>query len=189
MPKIAEEIAEKAIKTISKRRVAPKMARELITVSEPSLRKVFAEGESSASRKLKGKMLEGKAIRAVTKGKGNWRYIVYDNDEVRLVTKDFVNSLARKSGTEEYTAKFAESGKKAKLAQAFKSLEMRKRSAKGSRKVVEDWFKNYKNQLKLSGETVPPTSLVKSGGQVFTMPKAYADLLKKEGAVEVLKEL
>lgn len=159
------------------------------SVGKSLLKKALASIESSAAKPLIGTKYKEKVIKRITKGDGDWRYIVFGDDEVEAVNKSVINSLARKEGTDQAMTKFASGTSESKLAQAYRALEARKVNASEDKKAVLDYFNKYTEQLKGTTNIVPKTSLVELEGRYFSMPKEYADLLNSEGALKILKDM
>jgi hypothetical protein len=144
---------------------------------------------SSASKELEGTLYNGKTIKSVVKGRGDWRYIVTHDDAVEAVSKDIVNSLARSAGTSKQVTKFALANEESKLAQAYKSLKLHVVKAAPEMESVLDFHNSYTKQLTLTGAVKPKMSLVKSKEGFFTLPTDYAKLLIKDKAVKIIKDL
>ncbi|MCL6441755.1 MAG: hypothetical protein K6T27_09725 [Thermoleophilum sp.] len=132
----------------------------------------------------------------VTKGRGDWRYIIFDDGSVVPVTKDVLTDLERAVGT---AAKHAELLQKrvapelgSPLQQALKSLEYhRSRQTLATVRSLEDYYKTYKQNMKSLGREAPETAIVREPGtrNPFTMPLFYAEILEKEGYVKIVKRL
>jgi hypothetical protein len=170
---LSTELAENIVKGIAK-----KLPKE-----------VLQGVESSASKALKGLAYKEGVISKVVKGKGNWRYVVLESGDTELVDKSVINSLARSQGTAKQMEKVSLMDNESKLAAAYKSLEMHQAKGQTNKDLVLDYHDKYSKQIKLSGGVPPDLTLVKSGNNHFTMPSQYADLLKKEGAVKIIKKL
>jgi hypothetical protein len=182
---VSDKLAKQAIKVATKR-----AGKSLATkIAKPVLPAILNAEESSASKHLVGSAFKDKIIKKVVKGKGDWRYIVTDDDAVELVDKKFINALSRKVGTEAYTTKFNLAPKQSKLAQAYKSLELHKSKPFADKKLILDYHKSYQEQLKLHNIPVPKMSLVEVDGKFLTLPTPYADVLHKEGTVKKIKDL
>ncbi len=158
-------------------------------LSKVAIKNAIKSEESSASKALAGTLYKDKVIKSITKGKGDFRYIVSENDEVELVTKDVINTLARRVGTEKAVTSFASMAKQDRLLKAYKALELRKVNANEDKNAVLDFYKSYKNQVDLSGNLIPKMSLAEADGKYFTIPTDYANILKKEGVIKILEDL
>lgn len=178
---VASEIAENITRKVIKKAVK--------SGTEDVAKVVTKWAESSASKDLKGTLFNNKVIKKIVRGKADWRYIILEDDTVELVDKSVINSLARSKGTAKKVEEFALKPKEGKLAQAYKSLEMHKVKGRADKKLVLDYYNNYKKQLDLVGQEVPKMSLVESEGKVFTLPTPYADMLEKEKSIKKLKDL
>jgi hypothetical protein len=144
---------------------------------------------SSAHKVLAGQVIDGKVIKRVVKGKGDWRYIIKEDDSVEMVTKDFINSLSRNIGTKGKMDEFFLKDKESRLVQAYKSLKLHKVKADPDMERVVSFHKDYRNQLKLTGAAQNEFVLAKTKEGYFTFPKRYADLLAKEKAIKIIKAL
>jgi len=144
---------------------------------------------SSSWARLNGTEFQGKKIKHVTQGHGNKRYIVTEDGAAIPVDKSVLNSLARARGTEKYVADFINKDSDGRLAQAFKSLDLHRARAHPNQKVVEDYFMNYRDQLKASNVPIPELSLVDLEGKFITLPKVYADILEPQGVIKKVKDL
>lgn len=78
---------------------------------------------SSASERLAGREVQGKIIKEVRKGYGNWRDIIFTDGNGQAVTKDYINSLASTFGADKYVNTYLPMGTRAEqVGQAEKSL-------------------------------------------------------------------
>lgn len=150
--------------------------------------------ESRTAKMLVGEQFKGQEIKAVTKGRGDWRYIVLEDDSVYPVTKDVVADMTRAIGTSDKLRELriktltGASGDGSPLSQAYKSLEYhKKRILPGqNEKVLRDWYKNYKQNLLDANQVVPKLAIVKhAGDRPFTMPLEYAKLLGAEKVITI----
>lgn len=157
--------------------------------------KVITKEESRAAKPLVGQMLSGKRVANVTKGAGNWRYIVFDDGSVQPMTKDVVTDLSRATGTAKYMETFA--GKQmageteSVLAQASKSLEyhISRQNPYATRDAIRDHYKSYVRNMKDTDPSVMPNIVpVAYQKKFFYMPRNYAEVLKAEGKLEILSK-
>ncbi|MFA7162647.1 MAG: nucleotidyltransferase domain-containing protein [Eubacteriales bacterium] len=144
---------------------------------------------SSAWKDLAGTEFKGKTIKYVTKGKGDLRYIILNDDTAYPVSKEVVHSLSKAAGTKKSLGEFSAADAEGKLSKAYKSLKYHMSRAYGDENAITDYSKRYAEQIKLSGLEPPKLSLVEADGKKFTMPKDFADLLNNEGAIKKLKDL
>lgn len=149
---------------------------------------------SSASKKAKeyGAIYMDQEVKAITKGKGNWRYIILKDGTTYPVTKDVASDLIRHSGMGAQAVKFGLERGESRVDQAFKSLLYHESRSNPfmSKELIKSNYKDYLKQVKETGlGEAAPYSLVKRGGKVFTMPSQYADLLEKEGHLKVMERL
>lgn len=144
---------------------------------------------SSAWKDLAGTEFKGKTIKYITKGKGDLRYIILNDDTAYPVSKEVVHSLSKAAGTKKSLGEFSAADAEGKLSKAYKSLKYHMSRAYGDENAITDYSKRYTEQIKLSGLEPPKISLVEADGKKFTMPKDFADLLNKEGAIKKLKDL
>lgn len=144
---------------------------------------------SSAWKDLAGTEFKGQTIKYITKGKGDLRYIILNDDTVYPVSKEVVHSLSKAAGTKKSLGEFSAADAEGKLSKAYKSLKYHMSRAYGDENAITDYSKRYTEQIKLSGLEPPKLSLVEADGKKFTMPKDYADLLTKEGTIKKLKDL
>lgn len=160
----------------------------------------IAKGEvSRAAEALKGLVIKGKAIKNVVKGKGNWRYLIFEDETYLPVTKDQVNALARAVGTRRQMEKFAAASPEKKVEMALKSFKFHavrqpKYPWERSRRYIRGWHEDYLKQVReLAPELVPETVFVEAKnpytGKIdyFQMPKAYAEVLQQKGLVRIVK--
>lgn len=162
---------------------------------------------SRTAEKLIGTEFKGGVIKNVTKGTGNWRNVVLQDDSVYPVTKDVLSSMMRQQGT---VGKMAElESKKLPVAmklgsvnpagpsggqidQALTSMAYHESRANPylPRKTIRDNYKDYIRQVKETGAGIAvPYSLVQRGTLMYSMPTPYAQLLEKEGHLKIIGEL
>lgn len=156
--------------------------------------KAALSGEvSSAAKVLVGKVLDGKTIKDVRKGTGNWRGILFDDDTMMTVTNTELNDLSRAFGTQKYTGAFQGAAEGAtKTEQALKSLDYHYSRVKPfvTKGTTELYHKRHVERLKEMGLSETPSgSLVSYKGKFFTMPTEYARHLQDLGLVKVEKEI
>lgn len=144
---------------------------------------------SSAWKDLAGTEFKGQTIKYVTKGKGDLRYIILNDDTAYPVSKEVVHSLSKAAGTKKSLGEFSAANAEGKLSKAYKSLKYHMSRAYGDENAITDYSKRYTEQIKLSGLEPPKLSLVEADGKKFTMPKDFADLLNNEGTIKKLKDL
>jgi hypothetical protein len=145
---------------------------------------------SSASKNLTGHVLEGKRIKEVRKGRGNWRAIIFDDGSMQTVDKQYVNDLARAKGTKKYMERFQDREETGRVQQALKSLEYHRARSQimVGRDTARKLHRDYLTRAKEFGDDVPPnTEFVFHNGKYFQMPKPYADLLSDMGVLEIMK--
>jgi hypothetical protein len=143
---------------------------------------------SSSSGRLAGKTLQGKVIKEVRRGKGDWRQIVFNDDSVLPVTKDYVHSLARAKGTEDYLSAYAGKNREGKLTQALNSMAMHERlfDTMSSRERVRTLQGNYLKKAQELDPSLPPdTVMVTRGTKYYSMPRVYAEQLQKAGILTI----
>ncbi len=194
MPNI-EELAGSIISAIGPSEAEASPVGKLVTSGAKVAKKAISEAPSRTSKLLEGVEFMGKKIKAVTKGRGDWRHIVLDDDSVYPVTKDIASDLVRHRGT---ASKMAEFGAKelegpSQVEQALKSLSYHEARANLylTRKIIRSNYKDYARQVKQVGlpEGAMRYSLVERGGKTFSMPSEYATLLQKEGHLKIIEEL
>jgi len=164
--------------------------------------KVFKVGQramgslSSSSERLAGQELQGKVIREVRHGRGDWRQIVFNDDSVLPVTKDYIHDLSRAVGTQKYTGMLAEKSPEAQLLQAERSMKYHESLARRSRKVpdlpkasrpmVRSQHQSYlRGTQELDPELLPDTVMVTRGSLYYSMPRVYAELLEAKGKLKI----
>jgi hypothetical protein len=157
---------------------------------------------SRTAKDLIGKKLPAlgdRVIKNVTKGRGDWRYIIFDDESVVPVTKDVLADLERAMGTAAKQTEFAQkqafehvAGAASPLEQARKSLAYhRSRQLPATVASLEDYYKTYKQNLRSVGQEPPELAVVREPGtrNPFTMPLFYAEILEKEGDIKIIKRL
>jgi len=145
---------------------------------------------SGANKVLAGRILEGKVIKEIRKGKGDWRYIVFTDGTGRPVTKDFIHSLAQGKGTVSKMTEFGAKSPAAQLQQAEKSLQYHLDRAwiKSPKFFQQPRRQMHLDRLKELGDTeIPDLVGVWHRGTYLTMPKPYAELLEKAERVKIDK--
>lgn len=159
--------------------------------ARPALAKA---AKSSAAQVLVGKKLFDKVIKDVVKGRGNWRYIILEDETVYPATKEAVQSLVRSLGTKEKLEAFREEEMASKITQAYKSLQYHVSRAQPftRRQDLRDYYKRYYKELASAGETPPPMALVEAKKYTrypFSMPLDYAELLADIGELRIIEIL
>lgn len=155
---------------------------------------------SRAAKGLKGTAFKEGIIKSVTKGKGDWRYVVLEDDTVYPVTKDVVSNLMRKQGTEAKMAEFSTKAPTQQLEQALISARYhggdRKLGLKGrtaplvTKPLAKAQNQYYTKELKTYGfDEHTKYSTVRREGRTFTMPTSYAKVLEEQGLIKVLEDL
>ena len=148
---------------------------------------------SSASERLAGKTVQGKIVKEVRKGHGNWRQIIFEDDSVLPVTKDYVHSLSRAKGTEQYVNAFAEKNKEGQLQQALKSMAKHEsmvypeRTTHVRRDVTENFHQAFKARAQELQVEVPDSVMVQRGKKSYMMPKPYAEILQRNGILQIIQ--
>jgi hypothetical protein len=146
---------------------------------------------SSAARRLIGHEISGLTIKNITKGRGDWRYIVFDNsDQVLPVTKDVINDLARQFGTEVYTGIAETKGGTEALRMAIKSAEMRLNlKGQGMYSKEEMAALEAKHVGSLQELEIQPSKkvLIKYRGETINIPETYAQILETHGLAKRVK--
>jgi len=146
---------------------------------------------SKAAKELVGEEVGGRIIKSVTRGVGDWRYLVFEDGSAMPVKRMILNDLIRNKTTVSQVAEFTAKESEGQLAQAYKSLEFHKSRVYGghTRQSMELFHKSYTDNLKALGKTPPDLSMVSHAGKNFIMPSEYANLLEKEGTLKVVKRL
>ncbi len=161
--------------------------------------KVFKVGSktlgslSSASERLAGKELQGKVIKEVRKGHGNWRDIIFNDGTALPVTKDYVHNLAQSKGTETYLDLFEGKDVPDRLHQAMKSMRIHEsmvypdKTTRVGRAVTQNLYNARQQRLQELQSTPLDSVMVQRGTRSYMMPKEYAELLEKNGILKVVK--
>ena len=152
--------------------------------------KIALKEPSSAASNLIGKVMQGKVIKAVQKGKGDWRYLLFEDGSGLPVTKDFLESVSRAQGTKDYMAKFRAAEDAEKLEMAKKSLNrhLAKTTGLSTKRLTETYSTKHMERLDrlgLEGLEKPNLVGVWSSGRYVKMPKEYAELLEANGLVKI----
>jgi len=143
---------------------------------------------SSASERLKGYTLEGKVIKEVRKGRGNWRVIIFEDGTEQSMTKDYVTSLCANKGTHKYVNKFSRKGSlEGKIKQAEKSLDIRLKKAKPLMHKPLTHARRQHDYDRLKELNVKQADVIGvwKDKRYLTMPKEYAELLESQGKVRI----
>jgi hypothetical protein len=154
--------------------------------------KLMAE-VSRTAKDLIGKETEpGKVIQNVFKGKGAERRLVFEDGTQSIVDKNDVIKLARAFGTKEYETRFLGKEPEGQLSQAIKSMQLHEATAQNksflNRSTVRQYTDRYLQDLAQMGKMLPPdTCFVEKGGLLFTMPRFYAEVLEKNGLLNIVK--
>jgi hypothetical protein len=157
-----------------------------------TLTKAAKGAESSAVKALRGKTLQGKIIKDVRKGTGDWRAIVFEDDSQMTIKKQHVNDLCRAFGREKYTSKFALKERDSKTVQALRSLRFHEARVRplSTRRYTRFMHKEHAARLRqiAKDETLDPdTSFVLYQDKYFTMPKDYAVHLEDLGLLKIMR--
>ena len=145
---------------------------------------------SSASKRLAGRVLNGKIIKTITKGKGIWRSIQFTDGTEMLVEKKYIHDLSRLKGTKAYIDTFKRKDPESKTIQALKSLKYHKArmypypSRTHTRRMHQQ---HLSRGAELSTELPQKTNFVTHEGAFFQMPEEYAKHLEKLGIVKISK--
>jgi len=161
------------------------------TTAEKAIKRMKPTGVSRTSEKLVGTEFMGQRIKGVSKGQGDTRHIILEDNTVYPVTKDVVSDLVRTSETKGYTQAFGIKAKKDQIRQALDSLAYHEARANKylTQKQIESEYKTYVKQIKSYGSVEAPYTLIKRGNLTYTIPTQYADILEKQGHVKILKDL
>jgi hypothetical protein len=164
----------------------------------PLLRK--SASRSSSADLLIGQTLEGKVIKDVLKGRGNWREIIYEDGTNRAVDTETLEYIMRRKGTEKQDAIFQNASPTERDSIAEKSLNLRRKISEnqkrdmpytgGKRETVRQHVKGYFTDLKELGEPLPGTVMVQDlrpGGMYHSMQTEKARNLEKRGIVKIVK--
>ena len=149
---------------------------------------------SSASDTLAGRILNGKMIKEVRHGHGDWRDIIFEDGSGQAVTKDYVNSLCRVKGTERYLESFKLEQPDEMVKQARRSLarhiEMGKPvfNKSRARDVSLNFYHSHKKRVEKLGLPEPGYVEVESQGVRFMFPEPYAKLLQRKGDLQIIKK-
>lgn len=146
---------------------------------------------SGTAKYLKGTEFKGGVIKDVTKGRGNLRYIILEDDTAYPVSKTAVSDLVRTAETKRRISGFKQLAGKYDIKMALNSMAYHEARSNPyqSKTAIRDAYKAYAKQMKEAGVTKAPYSLVERGGKMFTMPSEYAELLEKEGHVKIIEVL
>lgn len=147
------------------------------------------ERASSAARTLIGRTVQGKKIANVLKAQGPWRKIVFEDETMMVVEKQYINDLARTIGTKDYVGKFREASEESKTNQALKSLMMREKQAEKTPFSRESFRGMHERHVKRAlefGEEVEKTVFVQRKGNYFQMPEDYAKHLEGMGLLKIV---
>ena len=153
---------------------------------------ILRGGMSRAAAGLKGTTFKGGTIKTITKGKGNIRHIVLEDETVYPVYKDVVSNLMRRAGTSAKMGELASKvGESDQLLQAMKSAKYHKAriAPLSSRTLIEANYRNYVGQMEQAELQRTPYSLVKDSEKTFSMPRPYAEVLERAGQLKILKHL
>ncbi|MBT9170387.1 MAG: hypothetical protein DDT18_00728 [Actinobacteria bacterium] len=181
--------------------LAPEEA-EAIPIKEiiKSGRKAMLKTASSAERDLIGRRLGDKVVTGVKRAKGDWRRIYFhDGTEVDL-TKDYLNSLMRGTGTKNYMREFMTQPARGRQSMAAAALSKRLDMLDIP---ISEHVKRYKEHITRLNQiervfNLDPGGLVTESvwvrypradpnARILQMPKLYADELEKAGEVTILR--
>ncbi len=155
--------------------------------------KVLTGKTSSTTSRIAGSVIRGQTVKSVIKPKtGDWRYVVFENGEQLPITKDVLNDLVRSVGETKKLKEFATKSLAERGAQAKISLGRRAQSSGslGKTQQTREFKEASMERLRqLDPALVPDTVFVRFGGETLFMPRAYAELLEKDGTVKILKGL
>lgn len=150
---------------------------------------------SKASDRLMGKEVNGKIVKEIRHGHGDWREILYEDGTALPVTKDYINALCRRVGTENYLDNFAVELPAEKLNQARKSAGRHAEMAKpvfsksAHRDLTQTFHDNYVKRTEELGKVAPESVMVRNKeGVEFMLPTPYAKLLQKKGDLVILNK-
>jgi len=146
-----------------------------------------------ATRILKGKIIKGKVVKEVRRGRGDWRYIVFEDGTHLPVDKSYIRSAAAGYGRERYIEMFERAPVHEKAEMIRKSLERRleqERLAFRGRATIDAQLIDYERKLRELGiPTTEKSVLIRYRGRTFSIPETYARILERatRGKVRILK--
>lgn len=146
--------------------------------------------KSSGAANLIGKELKpGKVISDVVKKNKYDRAIRFTDGTEMNVTTHEITDLNRTFGTKKYIEKFQDKDIPSKTTQALKSLSMHESRATSIPKSLHrQYIDKHLMRLGEIGEDLNPDIVfVSRGEKIFTMPRAYAELLEQINMVEIVK--
>lgn len=156
------------------------------------MKSVKSGGASRTADLLKGTEFRGGTIKTVTKGRGDGRYIVLEDDTSYPVTKDVVSDMVRQRGTASKMTELATKEGAGQVEQAIKSLMYHEArvSPFETRATLRDYYKRYRRNVKDSGiGDTEPYCIVQRKDKKFAMPEQYATILEKEGHLKILERI
>jgi len=167
---------------------------KLIKAGAQAAKTALKKPLSSTSKKAVeyGATFMGKKVKAITKGRGNWRYIILEDDTVYPATKDVASDLIRHSGTGVQAVKLGLEKGEGRLEQALASLAYHESRSNPylSKKLIKENYRDYTKQVKSQNLGAPmPYTLIQYGEKMFTIPSMYATILEKEGYIKVIEGL
>uniref|UniRef100_A0A6M3KB39 Uncharacterized protein n=1 Tax=viral metagenome TaxID=1070528 RepID=A0A6M3KB39_9ZZZZ len=146
---------------------------------------------SSSSESLAGKTLQNKVIKEVRRGHGNWREVIFNDGTALPMTKDYVNKLCRTKGTDDMLEVLSTKGQSEQLKQALRSMKYHEdRLSPGleTRPTVAQFHESYLKRVKeVDPASLPDTVMVTRGKLYYSMPRRYAEILEREGIVNIQK--
>lgn len=169
-----------------------------------SIRKIAqtALKPSSAESILKGKNLGEKVVSGVKKSSKEWRVVQFDDGTELPMTKDYLNSLMRNVGTQNYLKEFNRmKGFNQKQSMAARSLETRlDRPQPIDHELYRKEMQLHEDKVRDIAESVgadPALMIPKSvfvrwpandiNARLIKMPKDYAEILEKDGQVTIVR--
>lgn len=148
---------------------------------------------SSSAKRLVGKVMDGKTVQNVLKGKDKERRVIFtDGTESSYTTKE-IESAAIGIGRKKYVGEILpQKDEEGKLMQAMKSLQIHIKKAEHrpfpNSDMKRRWADEHLTLLEDAGiKDVPGISFVSRGNYVFTMPTEYAEILERAGQLEIIK--
>jgi len=130
-------------------------------------------------------------IKEVRRGHGNWREVIFNDGTALPMTKDYVNKLCRTKGTDDMLEVLSTKGQSEQLKQALRSMKYHEdRLSPGleTRPTVAQFHESYLKRVKeVDPASLPDTVMVTRGKLYYSMPRRYAEILEREGIVNIQK--